>query len=406
MNSTPQNGITVGRKRWGYAALGLVLFIFLGLVYAWSIFVPPLEKEFGWSRSETSMVFTFCMFFFCLGGLGSGLAIRFTPVKFIVAACALCIGAGFVLASRCASLTQLYVFYGLFIGFGVGIGYNVLLTTMLKWFPDKIGFIGGLMLMGFGAGGMILGTTCSGLLESFGWRATFFGIGVFYLAVFLVSAFFMKLPGAGLVFPEKRGPAKRARESGGEVSTAQMLRRRSFQIYMLWAVCTVGIGFTLIGHGVPLALEVGAAPASAAALAGLISLFNGLGRVSGGIVFDNFGRKLLMRSASLGLLLTAVLLFFTLREKSLNLLVVSFSLGGLSFGFSVIAHSSVISSFYGMKHYPLNFSVLTMYNLIAAFAPYLAGVLHTRLNSYAGLPFCILGLASAALLLAFALRRP
>ncbi|MDR2892239.1 MAG: MFS transporter [Deltaproteobacteria bacterium] len=405
MNNNTIN-VCVGNQRWGYAALCLVLYIFLGLIYAWSIFVPPLEQEFGWSRSETSMVFTFCMFFFCLGGLGSGFAIRSMPVKFIVAACALFIGVGFTLASRCASLTELYIFYGVLIGFGVGIGYNVLLTTMLKWFPDKIGFIGGLMLMGFGAGGMILGTTCAELLGAFGWRDTFFGIGVFYLIFFLAASFLLKMPGSNLVFPAKSASRKRVQESGGEVSTGQMLRRRSFQLYMLWAIFTVGIGFTLIGHGVPLALEVGAASGSAAALAGLISLFNGLGRVSGGLVFDHFGRKILMRSACLGLMITALLLFLTLREKSLTLLMISFSLGGMSFGFSVIAHSSVISTFYGMKHYPLNFSVLTMYNLFASFAPFLAGVLHTSMGSYNGLPFCILGLATVGMILAFAIRKP
>ena len=30
----------------------------LGALYAWSVFVAPLEHEFGWKRAETSTVFT------------------------------------------------------------------------------------------------------------------------------------------------------------------------------------------------------------------------------------------------------------------------------------------------------------------------------------------------------------
>lgn len=397
----------VTAKRWVYAGFVLMLYIFLGLIYAWSIFVPPLESEFGWSRSETSLIFTICMFCFCLGGLGAGLASRRFGLRTLLVACAVFLGVGFMLASRCSSLIELYIYYGVLIGFGVGVGYNVMITCMLKWFPDKIGLIGGLMLMGMGAGGMLLGTACSRIMQEFGWRGTFFGVGVFYLALFVVASVLVRNPPAGLRFPERASRSSRAREVGGEVNTIEMLRRRSFRLYFIWAVCTVGVGFMLIGHGAPLALELGAASSgAAAALAGLISLCNGLGRVSGGMVFDFLGRRVLMFSGTLGMIVTAGLLFLALREHSLVLLTVAFILGGGSFGFCVIAHSSVCSTFYGMRHYSLNFSVLTLYNLFASFAPFLVGMLHTWLGTYAALPVAVLIPACIGLGMIFAIKRP
>jgi MFS family permease len=38
----------------------------LGTLYAWSVFVAPLEKQFGWKRADTSMVFTIAVMVFAL----------------------------------------------------------------------------------------------------------------------------------------------------------------------------------------------------------------------------------------------------------------------------------------------------------------------------------------------------
>ena len=35
-----------------------MLNLVLGSFYAWSVFVLPLEQEFGWARSETSLTFS------------------------------------------------------------------------------------------------------------------------------------------------------------------------------------------------------------------------------------------------------------------------------------------------------------------------------------------------------------
>jgi len=46
------------KARWGYLVLGVALLLFLGLIYAWSVFRTPLEAEFGWSKAETSVTFS------------------------------------------------------------------------------------------------------------------------------------------------------------------------------------------------------------------------------------------------------------------------------------------------------------------------------------------------------------
>ena len=41
--------------------MSVLMLLCIGLIYGWSIFVAPLEKEFGWARSQTSLTFTISM---------------------------------------------------------------------------------------------------------------------------------------------------------------------------------------------------------------------------------------------------------------------------------------------------------------------------------------------------------
>jgi OFA family oxalate/formate antiporter-like MFS transporter len=104
--------------------------------------------------------------------------------------------------------------------------------------------------------------------------------------------------------------------------------------------------------------------------------------------------------------LASILLLLAIVLHHLALLAAGFVLGGLMFGFSIVSHSSVINSFFGMRHYPLNFSVLTLYSLLSAFGPYVAGVFHTWLGWYVALPLMILVLAAISLVLALVLKKP
>ena len=61
-----------GKNRIAYLVTSFVLLLFLGLIYAWSVFIGPLEGEFGWARSQTSVTFTISMIGFCVGNLASG----------------------------------------------------------------------------------------------------------------------------------------------------------------------------------------------------------------------------------------------------------------------------------------------------------------------------------------------
>ena len=56
-------------KRWIYAAVGVMVLLLAGMVYAWSVLSSPIGAYFPeWSKAQLSLTFTICMGFFCVYG--------------------------------------------------------------------------------------------------------------------------------------------------------------------------------------------------------------------------------------------------------------------------------------------------------------------------------------------------
>ena len=408
MQETSQRkAIPVGTKRWLYVVNGMVLLLFLGLIYAWSIFVAPLEQEFGWLRSETSLAFSICMSMFCIGGFAAGMLSKRFPSRVAVWLCAALVFTGFLLAARVHTLTGLYISYGVLVGFGIGLSYNAIISTVIQWFPDKPGLISGLLLMGFGFGGMLLGSVSRSLITLLGWRTTFNVLGIAFGAIILFCSLFLVPPGKDVVLPQPKIKPGKTRETGLELSTGEMLRRPSFYLYFLWAVLLTAAGLMLIGHASPMALDMGLVSATAAFLVGIISIFNGAGRVISGFALDTIGRKQVMFIVSGWFILSGAILMLALKTGSMPLLTLGFVFTGLSYGSIPPTNSMVIRTFFGTRDYAVNFSVVNLNIIFSSFSgPYLAGILQTSTGSYFATALVMLLFGAAALLLAALVRKP
>ena len=126
-------------KRWLYLIAGVFTMLFSGVLYAWSILKSPLATEFSWGASELALNFTLAMTFFCIGGLlGAQVSKRFGHTVALILAGVLS-ALGFILTAilNGSSIAILYVTYGLLAGIGIGIAYNVVISTVSAWFQDR-----------------------------------------------------------------------------------------------------------------------------------------------------------------------------------------------------------------------------------------------------------------------------
>src|SRR5436305_230814 len=183
--------------RWPVLVGGGLLNVALGTYYAWSVFVPALERDFGWTRPQTSLVATIDMVMLASTFMIAGLLQDRIGPRTVATIGGLLFSLGLFLASFTHSLGWLYATWGVMVGAGLGFGYLAPITVGSKWFPDHRGLVNGLAIGIFAAGSGIFGPIAGRLVEANGWRFAFqFLAGLFFLFTML-GAYMMKAPPAG-----------------------------------------------------------------------------------------------------------------------------------------------------------------------------------------------------------------
>ncbi|MBQ2446303.1 MAG: MFS transporter [Oscillospiraceae bacterium] len=397
-------------RRWFYLAVGVIAMLFAGILYAWSILKAPFAADFGWGASELALNFTLAMCFFCLGGLlGAQISKRLGHRPALVGAGVLtALGFGLTACLSGASVGMLYVTYGVLAGLGIGISYNVVISTVSSWFPDQKGLCSGCLMMGFGASALVLGNVANSLFgSSLGWRMTFVLLGIAIGVVLILGALLLKKPGEDVHFPESKKKAALAENfDRKEYTSRQMLSRASFWMAFFCIVFLAAVGSSVISFAKDLALSVKASESLAVTLVGVLSVCNGVGRILTGAVFDALGRKKTMICANLLTICAAAMTLLAVSVSSLPLCIVGLCLSGLSYGSCPTITAAFTSSFYGMKHYSNNMALMTFNVMGGSFVATLSSKLLESTGGYT-VPFLmLLVLTLAALGINLCIRRP
>ena len=397
--------------RWVYLIICVIAMLFAGILYAWSILKSPFSTEFGWSASNLALNFTLAMCFFCTGGLlGAQLSKRIGHKAAIIIAGILA-ALGFILTAALpgTSVIMLYLTYGVLAGLGIGIAYNVVITTVSTWFPDKKGFCSGCLMMGFGASALILGNIANSLFKSnLGWRITYIILGIAIGVILIITALLLKKPGNDMVLPQP----KTAKSSGAENFTindytpGQMLRRPSFWMAFIFITFLAATGSSVISFAKDLALSVNAPEALAVTLVGILSVCNGLGRILTGAVFDALGRRKTMILANILTFCAAGITLLAVSIDSLPLCIAGLCLAGMSYGSSPTITAAFTSAFYGMKNYSTNMAFMTFTAMGASLIATVSNKILEVCGSYNGPFIMLLSLTIVALVINVFIRKP
>src|SRR5262245_57498471 len=220
-----------GINRWWRVVGGLSMNMALGTLYAWSVFVAPLEERFGWKRADTSMVFTIAVIVFALSFVLAGrLQDKYGP-RMCSLAGGILVSLGFYLCSFTTSLNYLYVCFGVIGGLGNGFGYAIPIPVMAKWFPDKRGLAVGLAVGGYGAGSAIFGPLAQlKLIPAYGLPATFQILGAIFLVMTIAGAFLLKNPPPGYKPAGWSPAAAKSAANAREFTPGEMLRTPTFYL--------------------------------------------------------------------------------------------------------------------------------------------------------------------------------
>jgi len=395
--------------RWLIAAAAVVMQICLGAAYGWSVFVQPLIRTTGWTLTEVSLNFTIAIACLGVGTIVGGLWQDRVGPRPVATAAGVIYGVSYLLAGyfvSARSLTGLYFSYGVLGGIGMGMGYITPVATVTKWFPDRRGLMTGVAVAGYGAGALIMSPFAARSIVARGVPATFEILGVVYLVLVVAAAQLYRNP------PQGWRPAG-WKPTGGVASAATSCdftvgeAMRTPPFWMLWLMLFVNVsaGIMIISQASPMAQElVHMTPVAAAGMVGLISIFNGAGRVFWAWVSDAIGR------ARVYLLLYAIqaLIFFMLpRLSSVALFSAAFAIIGLCYGGGFGTMPSFTADFFGSRYMGGIYGwILLAWGAAAIPSPILIARLRQTTGRYDQALFAVAVVMLVATALPLMVRRP
>ncbi|HZT87132.1 MAG TPA: oxalate/formate MFS antiporter [Stellaceae bacterium] len=349
--------------RWIQLILGIVCMASVAnLQYGWTLFVLPIQHQFGWTKAEIQVAFT--IFILCetwLVPVEGYIVDRIGPRWMVLAG-----GCGTFLAwfidSFASSLWMLYI-GGAVAGFAGGAVYGTCVGNALKWFPDKRGLCGGLTAAGFGAGAAITIAPIRAMIQSSGYQHTFLVFAIIYGAIVIVVSNFIRAPRQDEMPPPEK---IKTRQGGEDVPPQRALRSPLFWIMYLMFFLVAAGGLMSAAQLSPIAQERGIAnnlvtifgittPAIVAALT-FHSITNGVGRPLNGWISDHIGRANMMGIA-FGIEAACIAAFGFFGTTAISFIITD-ALVFLFWGDIFSLFAATVGDAFGRKYVTVNYGIM------------------------------------------------
>lgn len=406
-------------NRWTVIAGALLVQLTLGTVYAFSVFVTPLQLEFGWDRTTTQWAFALTLATFAGVMIPAGrLQDRIGPRK-VASIGGILLGLSFLLGALLVSAERpwaLYLTYGIIGGAGIGFAYVCPIAAAVKWFPEKKGLITGIAVAGFGAGALFFAGPASILLQppaggedavglsqllliglgisegggfGVGWRVFFVLHGVVAGSAVLLGAALLRNPPPGWTPPAQLAVSQPV-QPAPDVAWRDMLNTPL--ACMIWLTFIFGAtsGLMAIGQWTPMMAAVleghSFAPDWMRSFGrfvepvGILALFNAIGRIFWGRVSDLIDRP---RAMMIMFLLQGMVFMMLPSAQSNTAIFLASALVGLNFGGCFALFPSLTADCFGTRNFGVNYGwVFTAYGVAGIIGPIAGGILFDITGQY------------------------
>ena len=367
----------------------VILTLPLGTVYAFSVFLRPLEAELGATRAALSFVFGLSIVGFTLGMNLAPLLYRLAAAWVLVAGSALVASLGMLLAATAPGIAQLALGYGVLFGLGGGTAYVLLLQGVNLMLHGRRGLVNGFIISLYPLGAMIGVPLFGWSLAAWGLRPTLTALAATLALAGALSTWLVVLSGMTLLVPGQ-GPAAPQ-------------ERRAWLFLRLWTVffLAAAAGLTVLGQAAAMVEAYGGAKALALAATTAITACIAAARIGGGWLADRLGAPLVMAGAhALALGGDILLLVF----PGPWLAAVTLAMIGIGYGIVSGGSTAAIGEYWGTAHYGrIAGRLYVAWCLAAVTLPVVAGRIFDLSGSYTGAIMIAaggnaLGIAVAAML--------
>ena len=374
-----------GKLFYGWIMVGVcfvINFIVFGIANnTFSVYVKPLEADFGWSRAQISLAVMFAAL--AMGGTAPfvGRLIDRTGARLVMAAGAAIVGTSFLLLSRAQSLPYFYAMFAL-VGIGQAGATMIPISLVISnWFSVKRGRALGIAMTGTGLGAMVMVPVTTQIILRWGWRTSVFVMGCIILLMVPVGLLFIRtrpsdmglMPDGGLV-PEEE-PAALEGLTLGEAFKTPAFKLIGAMIF-LFGLAAMGINVHLMAY----LTDIGHPETIASYIIGIMSGLTVAGKLGTGFIVDRWGIR---RSVVLTYVTIAVGIFLLLGSRDLLVARIFAVVFGFGIGAPLVVNPALTAECLGLKNFGAIFGILTLLITIGvAIGAVFTGVVFDKSGSY------------------------
>ncbi len=375
------------------AACFMLCFLFAGAgFYSFSIFIKPIENEFGWDRSAIALTMSIYLIVGGLMGPVFGRLIQQYGPKKVMNVCAVCAGACFMLVSLTQSLWYFYTIYALLAVSVCGMGVIPASSLLANWFDRRRGTAVGISMVGISAGGLLLAPCVAIVSTTYGWKTAFLGIGllVWCIALPVISFVIKDHPVEMGILPYGKRQKGEGDPPGIEGKTTVgvdygwpadvVFRSRAFWCIFISFFLAPCAQMGVLQHQVPLIMDAGTTEAMAATVLGVTAGVGGLGKLSFGRISESWPFRYVvllcfgLQAAAVVILLYAHSTFMVW----LYAIIFGFAMGGV-----VVLMPLVVGHFWGLISYGVLLGVIWVaQSLGGSLGTYVSGLIYDNWGNY------------------------
>ena len=399
------------------AAAFLVCTLGHGVQFSFVVFLKPLSETFVWSRSLTVVAFMLYMVCRGISGMLMGhLTDRYGP-RTIVAVGGILMGIGMMLGSVITQIWELYFFYGILAGLGMGVVTVPLSATLSRWFMARRGLVQGILVAGSGFGNLVFSPLAGHLILKSGLEQTFFILGAGVLVLIILLSLVLRKEPADLQL--KPYGFDRGHASGGhthlikthaitheEWTMPQALRNVSFwflaTIAFIFGVCLYITTTNIVAYATDLEIPREIAPY----LLSIAGAANMLGIAVWSLVTDRIGAR---HALVICLGLQALAMYWLTWASGLTFFCLAAAIFGFSYGGIALEILVIIPEFFGTKSLGSITGLVFFIHLIGgAMGSELGNLIYDFSISQSYSPAFLLvgGANTLAVIVALAMRKP
>ncbi len=356
------------------AVSALILFAAFGIRLSFTVFFVALIDDFGWSRADTSLIFSTTMIVFAASSTLAGVMLdRWGPRTTFTIGC-LILGTGLLASSQIQTLAQLTMTYGVIAGLGITIlGLSMHASVIRGWFKDRLGAAIGVAFAGTGLGAFIVTPSAEAVIRYFDWRTAIVFLAILILLVIIPIQLF------SVNCPESLNGSP-LDDLNKYWTLSKTLKSPAFWLVVLAGICAIAPVRMLTVHQFAIMADSGVSRAIGARAIGLAGVVTAATFILAGMLSDKIGRAATYAIGS-GCLIAALLI------------TQSFELGWTIWPYAILmgmgegSRSSLVSAttadiFAGKTLGAISGTVGAGYGLGAAILPWAAGWLFDVNGSY------------------------